>query len=198
MRRVPTAIYALAAITPFGAAAFAHHSQAMFDTPRRSWSREGRAVRLGNPHMYLIVETKGSDGKPALVEGEGLGITQALVDGLDREALMPGTPVVMRAGQIAAAGANRSASSTSRLRTARFIRSIRPKRTRALTPATSLEGHWAAARAALGAAFGAMARCPVTPEGRAAQRELAADGLCYVEPMPFLADTRRAAHHRGR
>ena len=47
--------------------------------------------------MYLVVETKGPDGKPALVEGEGLGITQALVDGLDRDALKPGTPVVMRA-----------------------------------------------------------------------------------------------------
>jgi hypothetical protein len=47
--------------------------------------------------MYLIVATAGPDGEPALVEGEGLGITQALVDGLDRDALQPGTPVVMRA-----------------------------------------------------------------------------------------------------
>jgi hypothetical protein len=39
----------------------------------------------------------------------------------------------------------------------------------------------------LGAAFGAMARWPVTPAGRAAQAELIADGLCYVEPTPFLA-----------
>jgi hypothetical protein len=60
-------------------------------------------------------------------------------------------------------------------------------RTRVLTPAGSLEGHWAPNRAALGAAFGAMARWPVTPEGRAAQAELVADGLCYVEPTPFLS-----------
>mgnify|MGYP003705612321 CR=1 FL=1 len=26
-----------------------------------------------NPHMYLVVETKDPDGKPALIEGEGLG-----------------------------------------------------------------------------------------------------------------------------
>ena len=32
-----------------------------------------------------------------------------------------------------------------------------------------------------------MARWPVTPEGRAAQAKLVADGLCYVEPIPFLA-----------
>jgi hypothetical protein len=60
-------------------------------------------------------------------------------------------------------------------------------RTRVLTPADSLEGHWAPSRAALGAGFGAMARWPVTPEGRAAQAQLVADGLCYVEPIPFLA-----------
>ena len=60
-------------------------------------------------------------------------------------------------------------------------------RTRTLTPAESLAGHWAPNRAALGAAFGAMARFPVTPEGRAAQTKLVADGICYVEPTPFLA-----------
>jgi hypothetical protein len=32
-----------------------------------------------------------------------------------------------------------------------------------------------------------MARWPVTPAGRAAQKKLVADGLCYVEPVPFLA-----------
>jgi hypothetical protein len=31
-----------------------------------------------------------------------------------------------------------------------------------------------------------MARWPVTPEGRAAQAQLVADGLCFVEPIPFL------------
>ena len=56
------------------------------------------------------------------------------------------------------------------------------RRTRTLTPAESLEGHWAPARAALGAAFGAMARWPVTPEGRAAQAKLVADGICSSSP----------------
>jgi hypothetical protein len=60
-------------------------------------------------------------------------------------------------------------------------------RDRTLKPATSLAGRWAPSRQALGAAFGAMAAWPVTPEGRAAQKKLLADGLCYVEPIPFLA-----------
>jgi len=60
-------------------------------------------------------------------------------------------------------------------------------KTRSLTPAEGLEGKWAPSRAALGAGFGAMASWPITPAGRAAQQQLAADGLCFVEPVPFLA-----------
>src|SRR5829696_6382245 len=98
-------MHRLAATTPIFAAAallsgsaFAHHSMSMFDMSKVEVI-EGKVAKLEwtNPHMYLAIETKGPDGKLALVEGEGLGITQALVDGLDREALKPGTPVVVRA-----------------------------------------------------------------------------------------------------
>lgn len=189
MRRLPTAIYALAATTAFAAPAFAHHSQAMFDGTKEILI-EGKVARFDwvNPHMYLVVETKGPDGQPALVEGEGLGITQALVDGLRKEDLQPGTPVVMRANP------NRGGwgKQVKILDVTTQDGEIHPfyaanTRTRVLTPAKGLEGHWAPNRAALGAAFGAMARWPITPEGRAAQATLAADGLCYVEPVPFLA-----------
>ena len=36
MRRLPTTLSALAAATLFGAPAFAHHSQAMFDATKES------------------------------------------------------------------------------------------------------------------------------------------------------------------
>ena len=189
MARLPRTLYVLAAIAPFGAPAFAHHSQAMFDTSQEILV-EGKVARFDwvNPHMYLIVETTGPDGQPALVEGEGLAITQALVDGLDREALKVGTAVVMRANP------NRGGwgKQVRILDVTTEDGEIHPfyaasTRTRTLTPAQSLEGHWAPARAALGAGFGAMARWPVTPAGRAAQAQLVADGLCYVEPIPFLA-----------
>jgi hypothetical protein len=141
-----------------------------------------------NPHMYLIVETEGPDGEPALVEGEGLAITQALVDGLNREALQPGTPVVMRANpnrggwgkQVRILDVTTEDGEIHPFYAANAL-------ARTLTPAGSLEGHWAPSRQALGAAFGAMARWPVTPEGRAVQAELVADGLCYVEPTPVLS-----------
>jgi hypothetical protein len=187
MRRLP-ALYALAVITPFAAPAFAHHSQAMFDTSQELLL-EGKVARFDwvNPHMYLTIETTGPDGKPALVEGEGVGITQALVDGLNRDALKPGTPIVMRANpnrggwgkQVRIQDVTTQDGEVHPFYAANT-------RTRVLKPAESIEGHWAPSRAALGAGFGAMARWPVTPEGRAAQAQLIADGLCYVEPAPFL------------
>jgi Family of unknown function (DUF6152) len=189
MKCLTAANLTLAATALVSAPAFAHHSQAMFDTSQEIVI-EGKVSRFDwtNPHMYLVVETEGPDGKPALVEGEGLGITQALVDGLKREDLKPGTPVVMRVNP------NRGGwgKQVRILDVTTQDGEIHPfyeanHRTRTLTPAESIAGHWAPNRAALGAGFGAMARFPVTPEGRAAQANLVADGLCYAEPIPFLA-----------
>jgi hypothetical protein len=189
MRFRSTASLVLAAVASFAAPAFAHHSQAMFNTTEEILV-EGTVERFEwvNPHMYLIVATEGPDGEQVLVEGEGLAITQALVDGLRREALMPGTPVVMRANP----NRNGSDNHVRILDVTTQDGEIHPfyasnSRDRTLTPAESLEGHWAPSRAALGAGFGAMARFPITPEARAAQQELLADGLCFVEPVPFLA-----------
>ena len=189
MRHLTATAPILAATVLFGAPASAHHSQSMFDTSKEILI-EGKVARFDwvNPHMYLVVETTGPDGKSALVEGEGVAITQALVDGLNRDALRPGTPVVMRANP------NRGGwgKQVRIMDVTTQDGEIHPfyaanTRTRVLTPADSLEGHWAPNRAALGAGFGAMARWPVTPEGRAAQAQLKADGLCFVEPIPFLA-----------
>jgi hypothetical protein len=189
MQRLIAATPLFTAVALLCAPASAHHSQSMFDTSKEILV-EGKVARFDwvNPHMYIVVETIGPDGKPALVEGEGVGITQALVDGLDRDALKPGTPVVMRANP------NRGGwgKQVRVMDVTTQDGEVHPfyaanTRTRVLTPAASIEGHWAPNRAALGAGFGAMARWPVTPEGRAAQAKLVADGLCYVEPVPFLA-----------
>jgi len=93
MRRLPAAIAGLAATTVFVGPALAHHSQAMFDTSKEILIR-GTVARLEwkNPHIYLIVETVGEDGTRQLVQGEGLAITQALVDGLQKEEHRAGSP----------------------------------------------------------------------------------------------------------
>jgi hypothetical protein len=169
--------------------AAAHHSQSMFDTSQEIVV-EGTVSRFDwvNPHMYILVSTTGPDGRPAVVEGEGVGITQALVDGLNRDALKPGTRVVMRANP------NRGGwgKQVRVLDVTTEDGEIHPfyaanTRTRVLTPAESLEGHWAPSRAGFGAAMGAMARWPVTPEGRAAQAALADDGICNPDSPPVLS-----------
>jgi hypothetical protein len=188
MRNLSTGLLALAA-TVLVAPASAHHSQSMFDTSKEIII-EGKVARFDwvNPHMYLVVETIGPDGKPALIEGEGVGITQALVDGLDRDALKVGTPVVMRANPNRGGWGKQVRIMDVTTQDGEIHPFYAPNtRTRVLTPAESLEGHWAPSRAALGAGFGALARWPINPEGRAAQAKLVADGLCYVEPIPVLA-----------
>lgn len=189
MRTILRAIFILAAAAQLAVPASAHHSQAMFDQSQEILI-EGTVHRFDwvNPHMYLIVATTGPDGEPALVEGEGLAITQALVDGLDRDALKPGTPVVMRANPNQGGWGKQ----VRILDVTTQDGEIHPfykqsNRARRLTPALSMNGHWAPSRAAIGAGFGAMAGFPLTPAARAAQAQLLDDGLCLVEPVPFLA-----------
>jgi hypothetical protein len=189
MRRLTAALAGLAAAAFLGAPALAHHSQAMFDTSKEILIK-GTVTRLEwkNPHIYVIVETVGADGKKQLVQGEGLATTQALVDGLHPKDLPPGAPVVMRANP------NRFGPG----KTVRVLDvttqdgEIHPfyaasSRTRTLVPAASLAGNWAPSRQSMTAAWGVIARWPITPAGRAIQKEEKADGLCYVEPTPFLA-----------
>jgi hypothetical protein len=189
MKRRTAATPILATIAFASAPASAHHSISMFDTTQEILI-EGKVARFDwvNPHMYLVVETTGPDGKPTLIEGEGLGITQALVDGLDRDALKPGTPVVVRANPNRGGWGKqvRIQDVTTQDGEIHPFYSAN-RRTRVLTPAESIEGHWAPARAALGAAFGAMAAWPVTPEARVVQAKLAVDGLCLTEPTPVLS-----------
>ena len=189
MKRLLTAAPMAAAIALLCAPAFAHHSQAMFDTTKEILV-EGTVARFDwvNPHMYIVIATKGEDGKEVLVEGEGVGITQALVDGLDRNALTPGTHVVMRANP------NRGGAG-KQVRVMDITTqdgAIHPfyaanTRTRVLTPAKSLEGHWAPARSGFGAAMGAMARWPLTPAARAAREAMVDDGQCNLDPPPVLS-----------
>jgi hypothetical protein len=107
---------------------------------------------------------------------------------LKREALTPGTPVVVRVNP------NRSGwgKQVRVLDVTTQDGEIHPfyaanTRTRALTPAASIAGHWAPNRASTGAAFGAMAAFPLNAEAKAIQAQDLGDGLCYVEPAPFGA-----------
>jgi len=189
MRVLPAVVSALTATALCGAPAYAHHSMAFYDQNQEILI-EGTVERFDwvNPHMYLYIKTESPDGETVVIQGEGLGITQALVDGLDRDALKPGMPIVVRANP------NRGGfgKQVRLLDVTTEDGEIHPfyaanTRTRRLTPADSLEGKWAPTRASLGAAFGALARFPLSPEGRAAQEKMLGDGLCFAEPPPVLS-----------
>jgi hypothetical protein len=189
MRRLLAAIAGLAATAWLVAPALAHHSMSMFDTSKEILIK-GKVVRFEwkNPHVYLIVETVGEDGKKQVIQGEGLAITQALVDGLHQKDLPPGALVVVRANP----NRNGPGKTVRLLDVTTQDGEIHPfyaanSKTRTLTPATSLAGNWAPSRQSMTAAWGVIARWPITPAGRAIQKQNKADGLCYVEPTPFLA-----------
>jgi len=189
MRRLLAAIAGLAATALLVAPALAHHSMSMFDTSKEILIK-GKVVRFEwkNPHMYLVVETVGEDGKKQLIQGEGLAITQALVDGLHQKDLPPGATVVVRANP----NRNGQGKTVRLLDVTTQDGEIHPfyaanSRTRTLKPAASLAGNWAPSRQSMTAAWGVIARWPITPAGREVQKQNKADGLCYVEPTPFLA-----------
>lgn len=188
MRRPHSAILMLAATALAAAPALAHHSLSMFDTSTEILI-EGTIARFDwvNPHMYLIVETEGPDGESVQIQGEGLAITQAVVNGLKREALEPGASVVVRANP------NRGGfGKTVRvLDVATTDGEIHPfyaanVKERTLTPAQSLDGKWAASLQAQAAAFAAGRSWKYTEAGLAANKQGVPNGVCGLEPVPFL------------
>ncbi|MCP5144593.1 MAG: hypothetical protein H6978_07185 [Gammaproteobacteria bacterium] len=164
----------------------AHHSQAAFDATRVI-TFEGVVHRLDwkNPHIYLIVETRDSEGKTMLQQIEGLAITQALVDGLDRNALTPGTPVLVRAnpnrhGQGKTVRGLDVTTKDGKVHPFYQGNTVTPD----LVPADSLAGHWAPPLSESSKVFRVTyGDWKYTEAGSA--RNLV--GACDIEPIPFLA-----------
>jgi hypothetical protein len=181
--RMAAAFCALQAAGP----AFSHHSQAAFDSSREI-TIEGTVSRLDwkNPHIYLIVETIDEKGGRRLQQVEGLAVTQALVDGLDRKALKPGTHVLVRANPNRH-GADRTVRGLDVVTTADGRVHPMYRRTGAapqLKPATSIAGKWAPSLAEAGKVFGVVRNeWKLTPAARAGQLA----GACDIEPIPFVA-----------
>lgn len=167
--------------------ALAHHSQVAFDTTREI-TLEGTVSRLDwkNPHIYLIVETTDEKGAKHLQQVEGLAVTQALVDGLDRNALKPGTRVLVRANPNRH-GADRTIRGLEVVTTADG--KVHPMYRKSgagpvLKPANSIAGKWAPSLAETGKVIGiARGTWKLTPKAQAAQQV----GACDVEPIPFVA-----------
>jgi hypothetical protein len=177
---------AAAMVLHSAAPAFAHHSQAAFDSSREI-TFEATVHRLDwkNPHIYLIVEVTEADGSTRLQQIEGLAVTQAMVDGLDRNALTHGTRVLVHANP-------------NRTGVGKTIRGLdvvtiadgkvhpfyrRTAGELSLVPANGLSGKWAPSLAETGKAFGAAVGWKYTEKGRSGRLV----GACDIEPVPFLA-----------
>jgi hypothetical protein len=93
---IPILALAASALAPTQVAA--HHSAAAFDVTREV-TIEGIVTKLDwqNPHAYFTVETVGPDGERLLQPFEADPVTVLVGHGLKKEALAPGTRVVVRA-----------------------------------------------------------------------------------------------------
>jgi hypothetical protein len=162
----------------------AHHSQAVFDTSRVI-TFEGTVKRFDwrNPHMYLQVETQKENGETYVQQIEGLAITQALVDGLKKEDLLPGMQVIVRANPNRRDRYNtiRGLNITTADGVVHPFYESNPVQP-VLVPADTMSGHWAPSLGETGKAMAASRSWPLSKPGPRPYEEAG----CMVEPVPFL------------
>jgi hypothetical protein len=191
-------IAAAAALVP--AAAFAHHSRAAYDMTQEI-VLEGTVADLQwkNPHIFMTIENERSDGAPSSVEVEVTSISEAHALGLPREALAPGSRVVVRAHP----GRRTPVTTAVGLEVKTGDGAVYPLnvdaklaiRARAVE-AGSIAGNWAPTLESFNAIRARMGSWPLTDAGRAAsaaaQRRAASSGsttlgICAPFPPPILS-----------
>ncbi len=107
IRRASIAI--LGVLLAGGAALSAHHSGTMFDeTKEISVQGVVKEFQYTNPHSWLLIDVKGSDGKVTTWGFEAEGPSTLVRAGIRKSDFAPGTPVTitghpMRDGRPAAA-----------------------------------------------------------------------------------------------
>jgi hypothetical protein len=96
LRRLDFLVCAGCVLAPV--AVVAHHSRANYDMTKEILV-EGTVAALAwtNPHISMTVETRAPGSEPARLEIELSSVSEALALGLKREAIEPGSEVVVRA-----------------------------------------------------------------------------------------------------
>jgi hypothetical protein len=139
----------LAALSAFVAsAALAHHSPSAYDMAGGQVTVQGTLTKVdwANPHIYLTVETQGSNGQRVLQQVEAVSISLAQATGLTRDVLALGSTVVVqgfpnRRGSGHTVLGMEIKTSDGNVYPLRGGRSSRPPT--ATVPATGLAGNWA-------------------------------------------------------
>ena len=177
-------------------AALAHHSPSAYDMGGDQVTVEGTLTKVdwANPHIYLTLETEGSDGQRVLQQVEAVSISLAQATGLTRDVLTLGSTVVVRAfpnrrgGGYTVLGTELT-TSDGNLYPLRGGRSSRPPT--ATVPATGLAGSWAP-KASGPPLMSVVHGWPLSDKARAAVAELASGRGqrtvgCTPIPLPMVA-----------
>ena len=181
------------------ATAPAHHSRAAYDMTREVLI-EGTVTELAwrNPHIFFTLETTGAGGAPERVEIEVMSVAEAAALGLRREAMAPGTRVVVRGHPARSSGARavgldmRAADGAVYPLNLEARVALRP----APVPADGIAGRWVPTIESFYGATAAGASWPRTPAAGPAwadfRRKLTSanvsvQGICEPIPPPVLS-----------
>ena len=181
--------------TLLASAALAHHSPSAYDLSGNV-TVEGTLAKVdwANPHIYLTVETEGSNGQRVLQQVEAVSISLAQATGLTREVLTLGSTVVIngfpnRRGSSYTLLGTEITTSDGNVYPLRGGRSSRPPT--ATVPATGLTGNWAPKPGA-SPLMNTVHGWPLSEKARAAVAEMASERGqqtlgCTPIPLPMVA-----------
>jgi hypothetical protein len=176
------------------AAIWAHHSRANYDM-QREVVLEGTVAALAwtNPHISMTLETEGADGEKSRLEIELLSVSEAAALGLKKEAIEPGSHVVVRAHPGRRGPGSKAAGLDVRTDDGKVYPLNIDARLAVLPdpqPATGVAGHWAPTLESY-PGLGVIARpMQVSESGRAMAAEVrrasaaAIGGALPCEPFP--------------
>ena len=193
-------IVVVLAVCALSHTAAAHHSRAAYDLTQEIVV-EGTVAELAwkNPHIFMTVETMSPEGEPYRLEIEVTSVSEAPVLGLRKEAIAPGTRVVVRAhpgrrgprtravGLVVTTGDGTVYPLNTDARLA--IRA-------AAVQARGIAGRWAPTLESFNGVMAASRSWPLTDTGRAAATEAASRfnaasvavlGICEPFPPPILS-----------
>ena len=180
------------------AAVFAHHSRANYDMTKEIVV-EGTVAALAwtNPHISMTLETQSPGGEPSRLEIELSSVSEALALGLKKEAIVPGSRVVVRAHPGRSGPGAKAAGLDVRTSDGTVYPLNIDARLAVIPtpqPASAIAGHWAPTLESY-PGLGVIARpMQVTEAGRAAAAEArrASAGTggalpCEPFPPPFIS-----------
>lgn len=180
------------------AAVFAHHSRANYDMTKEIVV-EGTVAALAwtNPHISMTLETQDPGGEQSRLEIELSSVSEALALGLKKEAIEPGSRVVVRAHPGRSGPGAKAAGLDVRTRDGTVYPLNIDARLAVIPtaqPASGITGHWAPTLESY-PGLGVIARpMQVTEAGRAAAAEArrASAGTggalpCEPFPPPFIS-----------